>query len=612
MEVCGGINNYLNDHYTQFDHGWIKGEINFDIKEINSYVDQIKQLLKEISYPIHENSVRDTLKVPKNIFDICLDLSCSIKYKNYILDTSGSKSKKAIDIYEFMASHFGDQLVHIEKITNSCRLQFNNFIKGSRIYQRYIMHLMQSYPHLFYRQYDYWRILFFNPNIIISNKQSANQNLDDSTVIEINKYKLDKKEQLYEAIKEIDTDLPKFNTPDQVSYEERLKLVKDRYENAYKVWTNKDLDYLKELYENGRTIVEISAMLKRQPSAIIERLDRLGLLENDNENGNGNELKENKEFSIPLSRASRYVYEILLEQGPLKISKVCDEYIKKANLNCQTYQVYKIVNLIINQSEGMIKLAPSYWGLNEHRSIFSQSNTIKLDEKTFMNLSNSFCDERFCKNYILHKYGESDHLFIAYNHTTEMLLNHWAEQNDVQDIRDALLYVSSPDQWPFVQDKLNNEMKNQWIEKKSTLIHFNMKSSLGSIKLKGFEPDLETLFRLLIFIKEHQFINYAIADGLIYKNKHNYQCDKSHLVAAYLGYAVALDSLEINNDWMKKIPAGNRITQLTNIFTAQKYLNGYLNWENENFQFLKENINEVLDKNLLRSSWFESDFFHLL
>ena len=65
---------------------------------------------------------------PKNIFDICLDLSCSQKYKQYLLNSFGPKSKRAIDIYEFIASKYKEQLVDINEITAKSRLHFNNFL----------------------------------------------------------------------------------------------------------------------------------------------------------------------------------------------------------------------------------------------------------------------------------------------------------------------------------------------------------------------------------------------------------------------------------------------------------------------------------------------------
>ena len=177
------------------------------------------------------------------------------------------------------------------------------------------------------------------------------------------------------------------------------------------------------------------------------RLDKLGLLENDNqeisEEEESHEEDSAQDISIPMSTASQYVYDILLESGPLRITKICDAYIKKANLNVQTGQVYKILNLILSQSEGIVSLGPNYWGLQEHKDMFLQSNQMKIDQKTILDLTNSFCDERFCTNYILHAYGGSQNLFPAFNLTTEMTLNFWAEKKLSQNKQNALLYVIS-------------------------------------------------------------------------------------------------------------------------------------------------------------------------
>ena len=61
-------------------------------------------------------------------------------------------------------------------------------------------------------------------------------------------------------IKEIDTDIPKFNTPDKVSYEDRLKLVKDRYALSSKDFEGRGYRSKKDALEEVRYkgLIEVS------------------------------------------------------------------------------------------------------------------------------------------------------------------------------------------------------------------------------------------------------------------------------------------------------------------------------------------------------------------
>lgn len=61
------------------------------------------------------------------------------------------------------------------------------------------------------------------------------------------------------------------------SYKEKLDKIVERHPRAYDIWTREEEQRIIELYRNGKTLREIAAVVQRQPSAVKNRLDRLGL-----------------------------------------------------------------------------------------------------------------------------------------------------------------------------------------------------------------------------------------------------------------------------------------------------------------------------------------------
>ena len=62
------------------------------------------------------------------------------------------------------------------------------------------------------------------------------------------------------------------------SYHERVKQIKKKHVNAYKVWTNSEELELLNLYKKQSSIVEIAKRLNRQVGGIKSRLRKLGLI----------------------------------------------------------------------------------------------------------------------------------------------------------------------------------------------------------------------------------------------------------------------------------------------------------------------------------------------
>lgn len=73
----------------------------------------------------------------------------------------------------------------------------------------------------------------------------------------------------------------KTTPPDKkvISWEERLKEIKNSYPRAYESWNEAEEKELEQLFKAGLKPSEISKKLERQPSAIRSRLRKLGLIE---------------------------------------------------------------------------------------------------------------------------------------------------------------------------------------------------------------------------------------------------------------------------------------------------------------------------------------------
>jgi len=60
-------------------------------------------------------------------------------------------------------------------------------------------------------------------------------------------------------------------------YQDRIASIKAEFPNAYEKRTEKDDADLAMLFEQEKSVSEIAKQLKRQPSAIKSRLDKLNL-----------------------------------------------------------------------------------------------------------------------------------------------------------------------------------------------------------------------------------------------------------------------------------------------------------------------------------------------
>ena len=104
-------------------------------------------------------------------------------------------------------------------------------------------------------------------NDFIHIKGVGNKKLEDFGESFMNVIKEHLEQNQQENKKELETD--------RLTYHERLKKIKEKFNNAYEPWKINEEEKLFELYKDKKLISEISSILRRQPSAIRSRLKKI-------------------------------------------------------------------------------------------------------------------------------------------------------------------------------------------------------------------------------------------------------------------------------------------------------------------------------------------------
>ena len=76
------------------------------------------------------------------------------------------------------------------------------------------------------------------------------------------------------AIEKRKTELPKKSAKKASGWTEKIAKMRETYPNAYKPWEAKQDDLLKEKFQNGATIKELSKLLGRHEGSITMRLQK--------------------------------------------------------------------------------------------------------------------------------------------------------------------------------------------------------------------------------------------------------------------------------------------------------------------------------------------------
>ena len=75
----------------------------------------------------------------------------------------------------------------------------------------------------------------------------------------------------------------KIDPSTKFKFSDHLKKVRLKYSNAYKPWSKENDIRLKKMYLNGVSKSEISKYFGRGPGSILDRVKRLGLIEDEDE-----------------------------------------------------------------------------------------------------------------------------------------------------------------------------------------------------------------------------------------------------------------------------------------------------------------------------------------
>lgn len=83
--------------------------------------------------------------------------------------------------------------------------------------------------------------------------------------------------------KQTGSEIPQDSTPksDQITWEQRIEQVKNKFPNFSMPWTDEQNEKLKKLFKEGYNINQISATLQRTMGGIKARLEKLGFINED-------------------------------------------------------------------------------------------------------------------------------------------------------------------------------------------------------------------------------------------------------------------------------------------------------------------------------------------
>jgi hypothetical protein len=79
-----------------------------------------------------------------------------------------------------------------------------------------------------------------------------------------------------EAFREVAKEFPSFNKDG--NGKSRMQLLKEKFENAYKPWTQEEETSLIDFVRQGKTSKELSVIFRRNVGAIVSRIEKLNLL----------------------------------------------------------------------------------------------------------------------------------------------------------------------------------------------------------------------------------------------------------------------------------------------------------------------------------------------
>jgi len=84
-------------------------------------------------------------------------------------------------------------------------------------------------------------------------------------------------DKLNEAVEASVLKLDKDKSKKSSKYHKKMEMIKSNHPNAYTRWTSTEEEKLKTLYRDGKNIIQITKILKRQPEGVRKRLKKLGL-----------------------------------------------------------------------------------------------------------------------------------------------------------------------------------------------------------------------------------------------------------------------------------------------------------------------------------------------
>ena len=182
----------------------------------------------------------------------------------------------------------------------------------------------------------------------------------------------------------------------------------------------------------------------------------------------------------------------------------------------------------------------------------------------------------------------------------------WAKKNLNSEKFQSLLSVCNINDW-----NMSEFDKTKWNEIKQDNF-VSLKLAIDPIDILNNLPNIYILLSLLILIKTHTFIAYAILNSFPKKSKSlsSSKGKSSHSLDVNILIILSLIGVvEAPDDYLLPHYATSKLDDIIILLSDELISEGDLQWEGEAGSAIKEMIQSSLNSAKLKSDWFAKDYF---
>lgn len=225
-----------------------------------------------------------------------------------------------------------------------------------------------------------------------------------------------------------------------------------------------------------------------------------------------------------INNVTSIIVAILRNRGLSNFMDIVNEF---KEITGASYSEHSVGPMLYTR-DAFVKFAPSIYGLREHLQGFGQ------------NTSDLLLNEADCQLFTMARYaGEDFGSFPLWSPAMEYKWCQWAEQNVNDELRGALYYIASPDDWP-IYDKLIKEWKYKAAQCSYTYC-FLREPKYGESNL----PDIRSIYSLIRYAKDNGSISWISANRVLGRRIDDYH------TAIDIAFLVCFGIVEPAENWQK-------------------------------------------------------------